>query len=229
MREHPTALLSDLGRGGAPIPPLAQDDAEVAHRVSALRRELEKDEKDENFRWIFLRYYRPVCAFLARQGVAADRCDDLTQEVFLRVYRSIGTFRGDSRFETWLFRIAWNLWSKTRRGAAEREVPLDDVVAANAPLPAATVAGSEEGPLAAAIVGEQRALLHQEVDKLPARMRQCLLLRLDQGLEFHEIATVMRISINAVKAHLGQAKVQLKNRLGERAGGQPGRRRDGRR
>jgi RNA polymerase sigma-70 factor (ECF subfamily) len=60
-------------------------------------------EREETFRLIFDRYYRSVYRFFEKRGFSTEECQDLTQETFLRVYKGMATFRGEARFETWLF------------------------------------------------------------------------------------------------------------------------------
>ena len=73
----------------------------------------------------------------------------------------------------------------------------------------------EENPLDCALSEERKALIHRELEKMPAQMRRCITLRVDRGLKYREIAELMQISIDTVKSHLNQAKDRLKQRLGE--------------
>lgn len=175
---------------------------------------------EENFRWISSRYHRPVFHFFANRRMLPDRCEDLTQEVFLRVYRSISGFRGESSFQTWLFRIVWNLWrseySSTEHKVNAHMMSLEETVDSEDQLSVdVKVRREENDPLAHALSEERRALLHQELEKMPAQMRRCITLRVDRELKYREIAELMQISIDAVKSHLGQARARLKLRLGE--------------
>jgi RNA polymerase sigma-70 factor (ECF subfamily) len=201
-------------------PPMGTD---VQRHISELQAGI---DAEENFRWIFSRYYRPVFRFFSRRGIPADRCDDLTQEVFLRVYIGIARFRGESSFTTWLFRITWNLCYKQQRSAATgaalaREVVLDETVEADGTLaldPAAASRLEQDDPLRSALARERSAVLQQELRHLPPQMRRCVVLRIDRGLKYREIAALMQISIDTVKSQLNQAKTRLKARLGEPAG-----------
>lgn len=139
----------------------------------------------------------------------------------MRVYQGIGRFRGDASFETWLFRITWNRWSKELHSATNlrkrREVPLDETVEAEGPLPIeamALVNWCQEDPLDNALTGERRALLQRELQVMPPQMRRCILLLVYQGCKYREIAALLQISIETVKSHLHQAKTRLKQRLG---------------
>jgi RNA polymerase sigma-70 factor (ECF subfamily) len=196
--------------------PSAGDDVEVERRVTVLRRGI---KVEENFRWIFSRYHRPVFNFFVKRGMLPDRCEDLTQEVFLRVYRGIDGFRGDSKFQTWLFHIAWNVWRtechRTERKSIARTVSLEKTLDSEDSLSIERTHREEESPLDCALSEERKALIHRELEKMPAQMRRCITLRVDRGLKYREIAELMQISIDTVKSHLNQAKYRLKQRLGE--------------
>ncbi|HET9227707.1 MAG TPA: sigma-70 family RNA polymerase sigma factor, partial [Thermoanaerobaculia bacterium] len=86
---------------------------------------------EESFRTLFDRFYWPLFRFFEHRGFSTEECQDLIQETFLRVYRGIEAFRGDARWEHWLFRIAANTAIKAlrHRAAAKRagrEVPLEE-------------------------------------------------------------------------------------------------------
>jgi RNA polymerase sigma-70 factor (ECF subfamily) len=195
--------------------PSREDDSEVERRVSELRSGI---EVEKNFSWIFSRYHRSVFRFFVKRRMPPDRSEDLTQEVFLRVHRGIGGFRGDSKFKTWLFHIVWNHWLTELRSAAQRlkshTISLEEADdAEETPAGGAKISG--EDPLESALTGERKALIHREIEKMPAQMRRCITLRVDRGLKYREIADLLQISIDAVKSHLNQARVRLKQRLGE--------------
>ncbi len=78
--------------------------------------------REESFRLLFDRFRRPLFRFFEHRGFSAEECQDLIQETFLRVYQGIDGFRGESRWEHWLFRIAANTAGKAlrHRGAAKR-------------------------------------------------------------------------------------------------------------
>jgi len=206
-------------------PDPAPDDAEdPAARAAGPRAVAGDGDADLSFRHVFERYHRPLWRFFARRGCSPEECDDLTQETFLRVYTGMDGFRREARFETWLYRIAINSYRKSRRyGAAQmrnaHEVSLDgpeqgphvEAEAANGLLP--TVQGQIAGPLERVLEDERRRALATAVTALPDQMRRCVLLRIYQDLPYKEIAAVMRVSIETVKAHLFQARKRLKDEL----------------
>lgn len=177
---------------------------------------------EREFRHLFDRLFPSVVCFFQRQGFEREESRDLAQETFLRVYRGMGGFRQEARIETWLFKIARNIAHNARRhdNAARRqheEVSLEDALEKGKPLPRATgpaAAGSPSDPLADLLENERAGALRQAVEKLPPKMRQVLLLRVDQSLKYREIAVLLEVSIETVKAHLHQAKSSLIARLG---------------
>ena len=178
------------------------------------------DDPDGAFHNIYTHYFRPVWRFFRRRGFPREQCRDLTQDTFLRVYQGMDGFRGEARFETWLFRIAMNTYRKTLRyqSADKRsgsEVPLEEpeggvrgeVETADAPdLPTAAPPGE---PLDDLLERERRGALRTAMADLPDQMRRCAVLRIYQGLAYREIAVVMQVSIETVKAHLFQARKRL--------------------
>jgi RNA polymerase sigma-70 factor, ECF subfamily len=166
--------------------------------------------REEDFRRLFDLYYPRVLHFFARRGFPPQDCQDLTQETFLGIYRGIGTFRRDARFETWLFRIATNAYRKRlRHGTAGKregqEVPLEPEGAPDAREPSA----DEE-----MLRRERSRRLREAVEKLPEQMRRCLTLRVYQEMKYREIAALLRLSPETVKVHLFQARRRLREELG---------------
>jgi RNA polymerase sigma-70 factor (ECF subfamily) len=140
--------------------------------------------------------------------------------VFSRVFKAIDTFRRESRFERWLFEIAANAFRNylRSRGADKRdavELSMDVPVDEEGPLRARELASGDGTPLDGMIERERQDKLRSALRRLPAKMRTCCLLRYEKGLKYQEIATVMKISIETVKAHLHQARKLLIEMLGD--------------
>jgi RNA polymerase sigma-70 factor, ECF subfamily len=176
-------------------------------------------ERKELFRAIFARYFPPVLGFFLRRGVPRDSAEDLAQEVFFRVYRHLEEFRGDAHFETWLFQIAANQLrnalrerSAQKRDAEEFSLESFEAPEWEATYPETTV--TRETPVDALLEEERRELLARAIQGLPVQMRRCVMLRIGMDLKYREIAELMQISIEAVKAHLFQARQRLKAELG---------------
>jgi RNA polymerase sigma-70 factor (ECF subfamily) len=184
---------------------------------------------DDSFRILFDRYCRQVTRFFRRKGLLAEDAEDLTQEVFISVYKSIGGLHDPLQFESWLFRIALNAFrnhleygqAKKREGV---NVPLPDGYIQGEEnedrLSRATPAeaGYQDDPVQGLIDGERRDAVHAAIATLPEQMRRCVLLRLTYDLTYVEIAPLMEISVNTVKAHLHQARKILAERLESKLG-----------
>jgi RNA polymerase sigma-70 factor, ECF subfamily len=175
---------------------------------------------EENSRRLVELYQKKVIGFFRRRGFSEEDSRDLTQEVFSRVFNAIDTFRRESRFERWLFEIALNVYRNKLRslGAEKRdalEVSIDDTPEDDSnPGSRVELVEREKGALDTMIDRERRAALYEAFQELPAQMRRCCELRYIQELKYHEIAKVMKISIETVKAHLHQARKRLMDTLG---------------
>jgi RNA polymerase sigma-70 factor (ECF subfamily) len=190
-----------------------------AAAVQAILAEIQTGASIEGgFRRLVDLYHRPLYRFFLRHGFAPQDCLDLTQETFLGIYRGIGSFRGDSRFETWLYRVATNAWRKRlRHGAADKrageEVPLDAGEEEDGPTAAEAVPAGGPDPGEAVLQEERRRRLRAAIERLPEQMRKCLILRVDRELAVRDIATLLRLSPETVKAHLFQARRRLQAEL----------------
>lgn len=201
---------------------MAEPSPDLQRAIEELQRGV---SREENFRHLFRHYRRRVMGFFARRGFSPEDCCDLTQETFLGIYTNIGSFRHEACFETWLFKIAVNVYRKhLRRRAADKragaEIPLESRAEDEGVPLANRLAEDPERwpPPEATVLGKERSeRLRRAVGELPEQMRRCLVLRLYQELQYKEIAAVMQVSIDTVKAHLFQARQRLKDRLAEEA------------
>jgi RNA polymerase sigma-70 factor, ECF subfamily len=172
-------------------------------------------DREETFRRLFHAYFRQVHAFFSRRGFPADMCQDLAQETFLKVHKGLPEFRREARFETWLFQIAANLYRNTLRSQSTQkreaqEVPLDEI---GEQEPNLAQLSKETGGLDGVLSEERSLVLYHALAELPCQMRRCVELRVQQDLRYREIADLMQVSIDTVKAHLYQARQQLKSKL----------------
>jgi len=176
--------------------------------------------REESFRTLFDRFYWPLFRFFEHRGFSTEECQDLIQETFIRVYRGIEAFRGESRWEHWLFRIAANTAIKAlrHRAAAKRagqEVPLEEEDEGE--LQAMAAGGSASGtaePLRQLLGKEMKDLLIEAIEGLPTQMRRCVRLRVLQDLDYHEIAEILQLAPSTVKVQLFKARKRLQMELG---------------
>jgi RNA polymerase sigma-70 factor, ECF subfamily len=193
-------------------------------RLVALWRSAEsKEERDECFRQIYLFFYRTILRYFIRRGFPDDEAKDLVQDTFLRVHEKLDSFRGDSSFESWLFRVAENIYKNRLRTLAAqkraaKEVAWEDVTDGDlidAPTDDFRLRTADDGPLDQVLTEERIDHLRQAMTKLPPQMQRCVLLRVVGDLKYREIAAILQVSVDTVKAHLYQARQQLKGMLGD--------------
>lgn len=178
------------------------------------------EDPEKIYAEIFRSYYVRIRRLLEQRGVPRSDAEDLAQETFLRICKSLHSFRGEASFSSWAFSVAVNVereWhrrgSTLKRGG--KEVPLDGDAASEAE------AREREFSSHQALPQPQEELLTKEMyeratralQELPAQMRRCFVLRFHQELQYREIASVMQISIQTVKSHLHQARERLKATL----------------
>ncbi|MFA6636761.1 MAG: sigma-70 family RNA polymerase sigma factor [Candidatus Omnitrophota bacterium] len=138
--------------------------------------------------------------------------EEVTQDVFVRVYRKLGTFGFRSAFSTWLYRIAMNTAINLyRKKSKERgkTIPFDDAVAADK-----YGEGKEEGNN---IDGEDNEkLVRSMLESLPEGQRACVILRNIEGLKYEEVARALGINLNTVRSRLNRARERLISLYGKR-------------
>ena len=161
----------------------------------------------------FERLYRvhvPRIRGLARRMAGLDAADLLTQDVFVRAWEKLGTFRGDSRFITWLYRLAVNVIIESHRASARHATRQEDDEDA---IRNASVAAAD---------GVSAIDLREAVDRLPDGARKVFLLHDVEGYQHDEIGSLMGIATGTSKAQLHRARMLLRKHLGAR-GSQPAR------
>lgn len=162
----------------------------------------------EAFDELVVRYQGQVLNLVRAMTAADPDTDDLAQEAFVRAWRSVATFRSDSTFRTWLFGIAINV-VRTHRGKRSRlrrlfwsppalaDVELD-------PVDRASVDDGIEAPLA------MREVIDRALSTLPEDMREAVVLRDVQGLEYREIAEALGVPLGTVESRIFRARQRLR-------------------
>jgi RNA polymerase sigma-70 factor, ECF subfamily len=168
--------------------------------------------RDERFEAIYRKYYARIYRYFRRCGVADDEAHDLAQETFKRFYESMSRYRGDAEWgflETTALNILRNYIRarKTqKRNATVVDIDNPEAVELEAP-PEPDLADRQEEAM-------QKQQLHAAIAELSVGQRQCLKLWLDD-LQYDEIAAVLRISMDAVRSRLRDARKILSARLGD--------------
>jgi len=168
----------------------------------------------ERVYWLHRRRVYALCLRMA--GTAAD-ADDLTQEVFLQLFRKIHTFRGDSPFSTWLHRLSVNTVLMWFRKKPRWEIALDPVSKDDADATPRREAGGPDVQLNGLI---DRLLLRSLLAQLPPGYRDAFVLYDIQGYAHKEIAKMWGRSVGSSKSQLSKARARLRELLlGESSSG----------
>lgn len=168
----------------------------------------------EAYEILIQRYQTPVYNLVWR--LVNDRSDaaDIVQEVFLKVFRNIGSFRGNSSLKTWIYRIAVNEAYNHRRWFSRhqrQEVSLGQDE--GLPSFADTVADPARTPFDQAADHETRALVEKALEKLNPKFRAAVVLRDIEELSYEEIAAVLEISLGTVKSRIVRGREALRKNL----------------
>lgn len=147
------------------------------------------------------RAHLPRVHSLVRRMTAGRDADELTQDVFVRLWQKLGTFRGDSSFSTWLHRLAVNVVIERFRSDQTRRARLYDGEDIFEVLP---------GPAQTRDIGMD---FEAALEKLPDGARQIFVLHDVEGYKHHEIATMLEISAGTSKAQLHRARMMLRRHL----------------
>jgi RNA polymerase sigma-70 factor (ECF subfamily) len=154
------------------------------------------------FEEIYGRFSEMVFNLALRLSGDRDEAADLTQEVFLRIYRHLGKFRGGSSLKTWVYRVALNhCRSKlSRRRPAE---PLDD----------AEPVDPARGPESRALAGDAGRRVAAALAGLPPMFREAVVLRDLEGLAYQEIAEVLGVRTGTVRSRIARGRDALRRLL----------------
>ena len=211
-------IASGLARWLDLAPPDAIEERLIARLVA-------RDERA--FNELVRAYERRVFALVLRMIGSRAEAEDLAQEVFVQVFKAIGSFRGDSKLSTWIYRIAVNLcknrtkYLRVRHAGEEEEleavaerVPLGEARRANVgqvARPDEMIAGKQVELIV------QRAILALEPD-----FRECLVLRDVEELSYEEIGEITGLAAGTVKSRIHRARAMLREiverELGEKIG-----------
>ncbi len=175
--------------------------------ASVVRKVLDGDVNA--FETLVLEYEKNVYNIALRMTGNSEDASDMTQEAFIKAYNSLQSFRGDSKFSVWLYRIVSNvcldfLRSKNRRPTVSLSVEDDD--GEDTQLDVADESHSPEQLLDRKLTRES---VRRGLDSLPPDYRQILLLREMQGLSYDEIAQTLDLEVGTVKSRIFRARKRL--------------------
>jgi RNA polymerase sigma-70 factor (ECF subfamily) len=183
---------------------------------------------EEAFAWLIAHYHQPIFSLLARTVRNSADAADLTQEVFVKVFRGIHGFHGESSLRTWIYRIALREASNQRRWwmrHQQHEIPIEQEMgegeSGRPVLLKDMLVDPSESPYDAALHEENRAHVEQALRQVPEPFRSTLILRDIEGFSYEEVAAMQGVNLGTVKSRLVRGRAFLKalleaSRLGSR-------------
>jgi RNA polymerase sigma-70 factor, ECF subfamily len=178
----------------------------------ALVRRVQAGEKGA-FDLLVRKYQHKLTSVISRYVGDWSECQDVAQESFVRAYRALGNFRGESAFYTWLYKIAINT-AKNWLVSQGRRPPTEDVQVEDAEhLDAAVRLKDGSTPERELLRQEIERTVTRAVDALPDELRQAITLREVDGLSYEEIAETMNCPIGTVRSRIFRAREAIDEQL----------------
>lgn len=168
-----------------------------------------KNGDRDAFNLLVLKYQRKVSRLVGRLVRNPDEADDVVQEAFIKAYRALPQFRGDSAFYTWLYRIAVNTAKNHLVGQGKRPISLSELTSNDGDeesfeLP--VVSTDNNTPEAELMSKQVVEAVNRAVSALPEELRTALNLREIDGLSYEEIAEAMNCPIGTVRSRIFRAR-----------------------
>jgi RNA polymerase sigma-70 factor (ECF subfamily) len=190
-----------------PVPPAITDETALDH---ALMKRIGAGDH-EAFRELVERHQNAVIGTVAKMLGNASEAEDISQQVFMRVWRHAKRYRPDAKFTTYLFTITRNLvFNETRRRSRKKEVSADEREETTKHL----IADSpDRRPDAELLQLELQQAVDAAIASLPETQRMAVILRRYEQLSYEEIAKTLKLSVSAVKSTLFRARTTLRESL----------------
>lgn len=157
------------------------------------------------FNLLVVRYQNRVAGLLTRY-VSRDDIPDIVQETFIKAYRSLESFRGESAFYTWLYRIAVNT-AKNHLTTQGRRPPKEDILAEDAEgYESGTYLREADTPENLVLSEELKKVVFDTIESLPDELKNAIILREIEGLSYEEIAEQMQCPVGTVRSRIFRAR-----------------------
>jgi RNA polymerase sigma-70 factor (ECF subfamily) len=166
------------------------------------------------FELLVAKYQRKIFRLLSRLIRDPAEIEDVAQEAFIKAYRALPNFRGESAFYTWLYRIAINtaknhLVAQGRRAPTSTDAEIEDAES----FESAETLRSEDTPERLLLSRQVAEAVNRAIDRLPEDLRTAIVLRELEGLSYEEIATSMNCPIGTVRSRIFRAREAVANEL----------------
>ena len=171
------------------------------------------------FDLLVLKYQHRIFGLISRYVHDADEVQDVAQEAFIKAYRALPRFRGDSAFYTWLYRIAINT-AKNYLVSRSRRPPGSDVEVEDAEYyEGGSMLHEIETPENALFGAELKAVVERAIRELPEDLRTAVTLREFDGLSYEDIAGIMDCPVGTVRSRIFRAREAIDSRVKEQLDG----------
>ena len=171
------------------------------------------------FDLLVLKYQGRIAALISRYVSDAGEVEDVTQEAFIKAYRALGKFRGDSAFYTWLYRIAANA-AKNHLVAKGRRPGADATIEDAEGYDEGGLLSESASPEALAMGKELAEVVESALNELPDELKAALILREFDGLNYDDIADVLGCPVGTVRSRIFRAREAIDQRVkGQISGG----------
>ncbi len=165
------------------------------------------------FDLLVLRYQHKVLKLIMRYVRDASEAEDIAQESFVKAYRALPSFRGDSAFYTWLYRIAINTAKNALVAAKRRPMSYDLDLQDPEQYDMQARMAEPETPEALLLTEEIRATVNRAIENLPEDLRTAIVLRELEGLSYEDIAQTMDCPVGTVRSRIFRAREAIDKKL----------------
>jgi RNA polymerase sigma-70 factor, ECF subfamily len=176
-----------------------------------------KAGSEDAFALLIAQYHQPLYSLIARNINDPADAADITQEVFIKVFRSIRGFHGDASLRTWLYRIALHeasnqrrWWSRHKRQEITIDMPFETEEDDNGPSQSIALADHGDSPFDQVAQTEVRERVEAALRQLPEAYRTVVVLREIEGFAYEEIAEILEINLGTVKSRLTRGRSALR-------------------
>ncbi|HTV06660.1 MAG TPA: sigma-70 family RNA polymerase sigma factor [Acidobacteriaceae bacterium] len=186
---------------------------------SALIAQLKAGSEDA-FAWLIATYHQPIYSLIARTIPTGSDPADITQEVFVKIYRGISGFHGEASLRTWIYRIALHeasnqrrWWSRHRRQEVTIEADVGNPGDGQPLCLKDTLVDGHESPFEQAVQSEMHEKVEAALHQIPEPFRAVVVLRDLEGFTYEEIAEILNVNLGTVKSRLMRGRAHLKAEL----------------
>ncbi|HQW09496.1 MAG TPA: RNA polymerase sigma factor RpoE [Steroidobacteraceae bacterium] len=181
----------------------------------SLVRRVQRGDKGA-FDLLVLKYQHKVIKLVMRYVRSPAEAEDIAQEAFIKAYRALPQFRGDSAFYTWLYRISINTAKNALASRERSPIAYDlDLQDSESSWEAQSKLRDPDTPEGLVLTEEIRQIVNSAIDQLPEDLRTAIVLRELEGLSYEEIASAMECPVGTVRSRIFRAREAIDRRLRE--------------